>query len=108
MIVRIDAKRFSDAAGLLAAISEAFGFPANYGKNLDALVDCLTDLDDPKAAMSKIQLLPGQLALIVIENADAKGKQAAQMTALIDAIAFVNWRRLERGQGPVLSIAYQR
>ncbi|HKB06293.1 MAG TPA: barstar family protein [Gemmataceae bacterium] len=108
MIVRIDARRLTDAAGLHAAMSEAFGFPATYGKNLDALIDCLTHLDDPKVGMSRVQVFPGQVALLVLEHADAKGKQAAQVKALVDAAAFVNWRRLEKGEPPVLAVAYER
>lgn len=108
MIIRIDARRLTDSAGLHAALTEALGFPTEYGKNLDALVDCLTHLDDPKARMSRVQLLPGQMALVVLDHTDARGKQATQVRALVDAIAFVNWRRLEMGQAPVLAVAYDR
>ncbi len=109
MMIRIDGRRLTDPAGLHAALSEAFGFPAGYGKNLDALVDCLTYLDDPKAGMSRVHVPPGQVGLLVIDHANGPGKQqAAQLTALVDAVAFVNWRRLEKGQPPVLAVAYQR
>jgi hypothetical protein len=30
------------------------------------------------------------------------------MQSLLDAVAFVNWRRLEQGQPPVLAVAYDR
>jgi len=108
-IIRIDARRLTDAAGLHATMSEAFGFPDSYGKNLDALVDCLTHLDDPKSAMSRVQVFPGELALLVLEHLDAKNKkQTAQVEALVDAVAFVNWRRLESGEPAVLALAYER
>ncbi|OWK46505.1 barstar family protein [Fimbriiglobus ruber] len=107
MLIRIDARRLTDAAGLHATLSEVLGFPAGYGKNLDALVDCLTHLDDPKAGMTKVHVLPGQVALLVIDHLTGKSaKEAAQVTALLDAVAFVNWRRLEKGQPPVLAVAY--
>ena len=109
MIVRIDARRLTDAAGLHGAMSEAFGFPDFYGKNLDALVDCLTHLDDPKAGMSRVQVFPGQVALLVLDHMDDSGKaHVAPVKSLIDAVAFVNWRRLEKGQPPVLAMAYTR
>ena len=57
MMIRIDARRLTDSAGLHAALKEAFGFPAFYGNNLNALVDCLTHLDDPSAGMSRTQRL---------------------------------------------------
>src|SRR4051794_4409971 len=89
MIIRIDARRLADAAGLHTALNEAFGFSPGYGKTLDALVDCLTSLDDPGAGMSRVQLFPGQLALLVLEHVDSTHKQqAAQVKGLVDAIAF--------------------
>ena len=85
-----------------------FGFSPGYGKNLDALVDCLTHLDDPKAAMSRVQVLPGQLVLLAIEHADGLTRQAAeQVKSLVDVTAFVNWRRLEKKQLPILAVAYE-
>ena len=107
MLIRIDARRLTDEAGLHAALSESFGFAPSYGKNLDALVDCLTHLDDPKSGLSRVQVFPGQVALLVIEHAAGKG-EVPQVRALADAVAFVNWRRLEKGQPPVLAVAYER
>jgi hypothetical protein len=109
MLIRIDSRRLTDAAGLHAALDEAFGFAPGYGKNLDALVDCLTHLDDPRTSLSRVQVFPGQVALLVIEHAQGMGKQAAaQVKALVDAVAFVNWRRLETKQPPVLAVAYEQ
>lgn len=107
MLIRIDARRLVDPAGLHAALGEAFGFSNGYGKNLDALVDCLTSLDNPKAALSRIQIFPGHMILIALENYDPKDSSAAQVKTLTDVVAFVNWRRLEKGQPPVLAMAYE-
>jgi hypothetical protein len=108
MLIRIDAGRLTTATGLHAALDEAFGFAPGYGKNLDALVDCLTHLDDPKASLSRVQVFPGQVALLVIEHTHGMDKPtAAQVKALADAAAFVNWRRLEKGKPPVLALAYE-
>jgi hypothetical protein len=106
-VVRIDARRLTDAAGLHAALAEAFGFPATYGRNLDALVDCLTHLDDPAANVSRVHVFRGGLVLIALDH--AAGRPAAvsvQVSALDEAVAFVNWRRLEKGQPPVVALAY--
>jgi RNAse (barnase) inhibitor barstar len=109
MLIRIDAGRLTDAAGLHGAVGEAFGFAPGYGKNLDALVDCLTHLDDPKASLSRVQVFPGQVVLLVIEHTQGMGKQtAAQVKALVDVVAFVNWRRMEKKEPPVLAVAYEQ
>lgn len=111
MIVHIDARKLTDSAGLHAALSEAFGLPASYGKNLDALIDCLSDLDNPTTGMTKVHVFPGQTALLAISHFDETGKNAAkvkaQVHALNDVVAFVNFRRLEKKQPPLLAVAYE-
>jgi hypothetical protein len=108
MLIRIDAKRLTDAAGLHATLGQAFGFAPGYGNNLDALVDCLTYLDDLKAGLTRVQVLPGEVAVLVVEHLPGAGKQTvAQVKALADAVAFVNWRRLQKKQAPVLTLAYE-
>jgi hypothetical protein len=108
MLVRIDARRLTDPAGLHAAVAEALGFAPGYGRNLDALVDCLTHLDDPAAGLSRVQVLPGQVLLVVVEHTRTAGAAAAaQLRALADAAAFVNWRRWEAKQPPVIAVAYE-
>ena len=44
-IAEISAKRIKTKADLLDAIAEAMNFPAYFGKNWDALEDCLRDLE---------------------------------------------------------------
>jgi RNAse (barnase) inhibitor barstar len=108
-IIRIDARRLTDAAGLHATMAEAFGFTDTYGKNLDALVDCLTYLDNLKAGISRVQVLPGEVVVLILEHMTGLNKKAMeQVSALSDAVAFVNWRRLEKGQPAVLAMAYLR
>lgn len=41
----IDCAALKDAAALHKALAEALEFPDWYGSNLDALYDCLTDLE---------------------------------------------------------------
>lgn len=107
MLIRIDARRLTDSAGLHAAMAEAFGFPTTYGKNLDALVDCLTCLDDPRAGMSRVQVFPGQILLLVLEHTRGMSKQVAmQVKSLSEVAAFVNWRRMETRHPPVIALAY--
>jgi RNAse (barnase) inhibitor barstar len=108
MLIRIDARRLTDAASLHAALAEAFGFGPSYGKNLDALVDCLTHLDNPPSGLSRVQVFPGEVALMAIEHTQGMSKHTAtQVKALVDVVAFVNWRRLEKGQPPVVAMAYE-
>jgi RNAse (barnase) inhibitor barstar len=44
-VVRLDASGWTEDADLHREIAAALDFPAHYGANLDALNDCLGDLD---------------------------------------------------------------
>lgn len=55
----LDVEHITDKAGLLRVFADALSFPEWFGHNLDALLDCLTDLD---------WLAPEQGLLIVIEG----------------------------------------
>jgi hypothetical protein len=59
--VRLDLSARCGKAGLLDGLSEAFGFPAWFGRNWDALADCLDDLG----------WLPEGGHVLVLENAAA-------------------------------------
>ena len=46
MEVILDCSRFTDRSSAHAYLQAQFGFPDHYGKNLDALYDCLMELSD--------------------------------------------------------------
>lgn len=109
MTVTVQAADLLDWPGFHAAMARAFGFPAFYGQNLDAWIDCLTYLDDPGAGMTTVHAPPGGVVTLIIDDVDVlAGGAPAIFAALVDGVAFVNERRRERGAGPVLSLAYDR
>lgn len=44
----LDGAGIETKAQALVALGETLGFPAHYGANLDALADCLRDVDGPR------------------------------------------------------------
>ena len=44
--ITLDGNVLADAEKMHDYLQEMLGFPEHYGKNLDALYDCLTDLED--------------------------------------------------------------
>jgi hypothetical protein len=96
MIVRLDGKKLTDTAGLMAALGDALGFAV---KNRDALVDALTHLDDLRSCGAIV--FPGEVVLLAVEGTTKIAGQLAEIAA------FVNWRRLEKGQPPIVALAYE-
>ena len=59
---RIDGAAVPGKAELMAALAAAFSFPSYFGRNWDALLDCLRSLPDEK---------PAGGYLLVIEHSDS-------------------------------------
>lgn len=78
---------------VMAALAKGFGFPAHFGGNLDALYDCLTDLEplaqDPSAGF-----------LLVMEHLPAGPEfGAAQLESLLEVFTDAAEHFRARGIG---------
>jgi len=105
-MMRIDANSIVDVESFHSVFAAAFGFPPFYGRNMNAWIDCLSDLDDPDSGMTAVHVDSGQALPLVIEHAqDFKARCPDLFSALVEGAAFVNWRRIEAGQAPVLALA---
>jgi len=83
----------------------ALGFPEFYGCNMDAWIDCLTSVDDPSSGMTNPSVAPGGLFTLRIDAAaDFRRRCPEQYAALLDCAAFVNYRRIEVREPPVLAL----
>ena len=88
-----------------AVFQEVFGFPEFYGRNMDAWNDCMTYLDDPDSGMSSVTVAKGGLVIIRVENASALKKRCPELyDALVECAAFVNYRRVDVGESPILAL----
>ena len=84
---------------------EALGFPGYYGRNMNAWIDCLTYADDADSGMVANPIANGDLlTLSIVDAAEFKLRCPEIFDALIDCAAFVNYRRREVGDGPVLAL----
>ncbi|KQR07962.1 barstar family protein [Xanthomonas arboricola] len=105
-MLRIDANSIVDSESFHSVFASAFGFPAFYGNNMDAWIDCLSYLDDPSAEMTTIHVQSGQaLSLVVDNSAGFKARCPELFTAFLECAAFVNWGCIETGDAPVLAVA---
>lgn len=104
-LIDVPAKRIVDWTTFHEVFAEALGFPDFYGRNMDAWIDCMTDADDPDTGMVRLAVQPGQLmTLKITDAADFAKRCPEQFNALIECTAFVNYRRVETGGTPVLSL----
>ena len=104
-VVVIQAERITDWASFHEVFAEALGFPAYYGRNMNAWIDCLTYADDANAGMIANPVSPGDLLTLRIDNAESfKARCPEQYEALIEGAAFVNFRRGDLAELPVIAL----
>ncbi|MDQ1191948.1 hypothetical protein QE419_000714 [Brevundimonas vesicularis] len=104
-IVSIPTNLISDWPSFHKVFAEVLGFPPFYGANMDAWIDCMTYADDPEARMLARPVRPGELLTLQIDDTSNFAVRCPeQFKALLECIAFVNYRRVEIGGGPVLSL----
>jgi len=106
-IVELDGDCMTSWQLFHAVFAKEFGFPSFYGENMDAWVDCMSDLDAPDSGMSKIHVAKGSVLTMQISNAKKMKKKAPEIwDAINECAAFVNWRRIEQGDPTILSLSY--
>ncbi len=106
-LVAIDCWRIVDWDSFHDVFAEALGFPDFYGRNLDAWVDCLTLVDSAEDEMCRIQVAPGSVLVIQLNDATEFALRCPdQYAALIKCSAVVNYRRIEAGEEPVIALSF--
>jgi hypothetical protein len=107
VVVTIDADKIRDSESFHAVFAEAFGFPAFYGKNMDAWIDCMSSLDLPQDGMSRIHVEPGHVVVIQLEHARDLARRCPELYAdLVECSSFVNRRLIDRGHEPLLALSF--
>lgn len=85
---------------------EAFGFPAFYGMNMNAWIDCLTYLDEGDG-MSRFHLAEGEMLNIEVSDTRAFNFRLPEIfDALVEGSSAVNRRYVETGKRPMLSLIF--
>jgi len=104
--VTLDAATVNDEPSFHAAFQSALGFPAFYGHNMNAWVDCMGYIDDPSAGMSSVSVQSGEVLVLHIENAgDFKRRCPELWVTFLECAAFVNWRSVDKGGSALISVS---
>jgi len=103
--VRLQTKSITGWDSFHSVFAETLGFPDFYGRNMNAWIDCMTCLDDAGAGMTTVTVSPSEIFHLEVADAADFQKRAPEIfQAFIDSAAFVNWRRVEAGEQPVLAL----
>lgn len=105
--ILIDLSPITDESSFHQIFADSFGFPEYYGNNMDAWIDCMSSLDDTPNQASNVQLAKGELLTLQLHNVSSfKESNRELYDELIECSAFVNFRRIEKGYGPVLVVSF--
>lgn len=100
--VRLQTKSITGWDSFHSVFAEAMGFPELYGRNMNAWIDCMTYFDD---GMTRSTVAAGELFhLEVADTRDLARRLPEISQAFIECAAFVNWRRIEKGEPPILAL----
>lgn len=104
-LVHIDTNRISDWQSFHQVLKETLRFPDYYGANGNAWIDCMTYVDDADLGMTQITVEKGEILILEVpESEKFKEVCSKQFEDLISNIAFVNWRRIEADEKPVVAL----
>ncbi len=105
--VQIDGSKVSGWDSFHDLFAEVFGFPGFYGRNMNAWNDCMTYLDAPEESLSSVHVARGDVVVLCISGATELKERCPEIyDALVECSAFVNWRRIEKGEPAVLALSF--
>ena len=102
-VIRIDCEQIRDWPSFHDVFARELGFPAFYGRNMDAWIDCMTSLGDPQDGLTSIHCTPPGVVTLVLDHADKLPREI--YATMLGCAAFVNGRRVEAGELAVLAVA---
>lgn len=105
IIVKLDGRKMIES--FHEYFAETFGFPDFYGKNMDAWIDCMSDLDCEEAGMiSKNYVAPGQSVVFYIKHQEELKQYREIWDDFIECTSHLNKDRLQRNQPPLIYLAF--
>lgn len=108
-ILRLNLGRITDWDSFHDVFAETFGFPAFYGRNMNAWIDCMGNVDSPEAGMSTITIKPGEVLTLHLDGVDEFSTRCPELYAhLVECTASVNWNRTSQGLPAVLALSYYK
>lgn len=106
-IVAIPVDEIVDWDSFHVVFARELGFPDFYGKNMNAWIDCMTSVDEPEDGMTSVHGTKEAGLLLNLGDCTEFAKRCPeQYEAILDSVGFVNHRRMEAGEEPVISLSF--
>ena len=105
--VRIKASKILTWKAFHSYFQREFGFPEFYGRNLDAWIDCMEDLDKPENGMSTFTVKKGQMLVLHLTNVDELKTKAPDIYyTILECSAHINRSRMASSELPLLIVSF--
>ena len=107
-VVKIPTENITDWETFHDVFQRTMGFPAFYGRNMNAWIDCMTSLDCPEDGLTQIHAPENGVLTLHFDDYQSFAQRLPEISAaIIECAAFVNWRRIEAGEPSVLALSFR-
>jgi RNAse (barnase) inhibitor barstar len=107
-ILKINASKILSWNTFHSYFQKIFGFLDFYGRNMNAWIDCMGDLDKPEHGMTtNFSIRKGEYLVIRLVNVDELKVKAHDIyIALLECSAHINNGRISNGEPPLIFLAF--
>lgn len=104
MQIELDLGDVADSDALHELFARQLGFPDFYGRNMNAWVDCMSNISRPGTpGMTRVEVAAGEDLVLVLRGTDAFVERLPELASqLVQATGHVNMRTEAGGAGRVL------
>jgi RNAse (barnase) inhibitor barstar len=102
--VKLNGELLTDWDAFHTISQQAFGFPAFYGRNISAWIDCLSYLRDADG-MSSVRLAADEMLTIALSHSDLLQQRFPELLEELQfCVAMINERYEDYGEKPALQL----
>lgn len=105
--IRLMSTAITDWHSFHTLCQEQFGFPSFYGRNMNAWIDCMSDIDEGNG-MTGVPVQPGEKVVVeVIDAPDLLSRVPDVVVGLMEGAAVVNQRMIAAGKATRIVLVFQ-
>jgi RNAse (barnase) inhibitor barstar len=107
MQIGLDFSSIVDWQTFHAQFKQKMGFPDFYGNNMNAWIDCMSDIDAPADGMSKVTVSKNQALDIIVNDIEKAVKTCPEvLQGFTKCTAFVNQRFIDSNSATRIKLVF--